>query len=285
MNDNREILTFDTSGLNALAKEPNSAGMAERLGAAYFVRLTEANLAELVATKDSIFRARLVETCQRLLNSGDCIGPHHWIIEQQVKTHAQGSASFNWHDAPVCVKALEEEIRNPRFLNDDVVAEESWKESSAANKQFKQLFRGAREKFPIPPEERIQITLQDVVEVSLVDKSHWAMASDIYERFSGVRLSEPEIREFVRLCPPFNALMLSSCVAQFHGSVRDHRLPATYDAGRIDLMSSAYLPYCDRFVTRDECQFNALTEITKLAPLNTKVMYYADFRQSLLLAA
>jgi len=49
-------------------------------------------------------------------------------------------------------------------------------------------------------------------------------------------------------------------------------------------MSSAYLPYCHCFVTGDAGQFNALTEITKLAPLNTKVMYYADFRQSLLLA-
>lgn len=279
MADNREILTFDTSGVNALAKEPDAAGMSERLGARYFVRLTEANLAELVATKDSIFRAKLVETCQRLVNSGDCIGPHHWIIEQHVKTHAQGVSSFNWHEAPVCIKALEDEIRNPRFLNDDEVATESRKESSAANKRFKQLFRGAREKFPIPPEERIQTTLQDVVELSLMDKSHWAIASDIYERFSGVRLSEPEIREFVGLCPPFNALMLSTCAAHFHGSVRDHRLKATYDAGLIDLMSSAYLPYCHCFVTGDEGQFSALTEITKLAPLNTKVMYYADFRR------
>ncbi len=283
--DNREILTFDTSGVNVLAKEPDSAGMAERLGAKYFIRLTEANLAELVATKDSIFRAILVETCQRLLNSGDCIGPHHWIIEQQVKTHAQGSARFNWHEAPVCVKALEEEIRKPRFLDDDEVAAESREGSSRADKQFKQLFRDAREKFPIPPKERIQITLQDVVELSLMDKSHWAMASNIYKRFSGVRLSEPEIREFVGLCPPFNALMLSSCIAHFHGSVRDHRFKAMYDAGLIDLMSSAYLPYCHYFVTGDEGQFNALTEITKLAPLNTKVMRYADFRQSLLLAA
>jgi hypothetical protein len=284
MAGNREILTFDTTGVNALAKEPDSAGMAERLEAAYFVRLTEANLAELVATKDPQFRAKLVETCQRLLSSGDCIGPHHWI-EQQVKTHAQGPASFNWHDAPVCIKALEEEIRNPCFLNHDEVAAESREASSGADKQFKRLFRDAREKFLIPPEERIQITLHDVVELSLRDKSHWAMASDIYEHFSGVRLSDPEIRQFVGLCPPFNALMLSTCVAHFHGSVRDHRLKAMYDAGLIDLMSSAYLPYCHCFVTGDKGQFNALTEITKLAPLNTKVMYYADFRQSLLLAA
>jgi hypothetical protein len=285
MGDSRDILTFDTSGVNALAKEADSAEIADRLGAQYFVRLTEANLAELVATKDPTFRAKLVETCQRLLSSGDCIGPHHWIIEQQVKMHAQAPASFNWQEAPVCIKALEEEIRNPRFLNDNTVAAESRKKSSGAKKRFKQAFREAREKFPVAPEERIKATLQDVVDSSLADESHWGMAADIYERYSGVRLAESEIREFVSLCPPYNALMLSTCVAQFHGSVRDHRLRAMYDAGLIDLMSAPYLPYCHWFVTGDEGQFNALTEITKLAPLNTKVMYYEDFRQSLLLAA
>jgi hypothetical protein len=224
--------------------------MAERLGAKYFVRLTEANLAELVATKDSIFRAILVETCQRLLNCGDCIGPHHWIIEQQVKTHAQGSASFNWQ-APVCMPSLEEEVRNPRFLNDDTVAAESREDCSGVDQAFKQVFLDARESFPIPPEERIGATLQDVVDSSLADKSHWGMAADIYEVFSGIRLSNQDIRKFVDICSPFKAMMFSTCVAHFHGSVRDYRLPAPYKAGRIDLMCSAYLPYCDRFVTRD----------------------------------
>jgi hypothetical protein len=284
MADNREILTFDTSGVNALAKEPDSAGMAERLGAAYFVRLTEANLAELVATKDSIFRAKLVETCQRLLNSGDCIGPHHWIVEQQVKTHAQGPASFHWPNAPVCMPSLEEEVWNPRFLNDDTVAAESREDSFCVNQAFRQVFLDARENFPLPAEDRIEATLQDVVDSSLVDKNHWGMAADIYEGFSGIRLSEREIMEFVDICPPFKAMMFSTCVAQFHGSVRGYRLPALYKAGRIDLMCSAYLPYCERFVTRDEGQFNALTEIARLAGLTTKVMHYEDFRQSLLLA-
>ncbi len=285
MDDNREILTFDTSGVNALAKEPDSSEIADRLGAQYFIRLTEANLAELVATPAAKFRAKLVDICQRLLKAGDCIGPHHWIVEQQVKMHVHDPAGFNWQEAAVCIPALEAEIRNPRFLNDDTVASESKKESSSAKKRFKQLFREVRENFPIPADERIQITLQDVVNLALVDKSHWGIAADIYETYSGVRLSEPEIREFVGLCPPFNAMMFSTCVAQFHGSVRDHRLPATYDAGLIDLMSSAYLPYCHVFVTRDEGQFNALTDIAKLTGLNTRVMYYKDFRSSWLLAA
>jgi hypothetical protein len=106
-----------------------------------------------------------------------------------------------------------------------------------------------------------------------------------YERCSGIRLSELDIREFVKQCPPFNAMMLATCVAHFHGSVRDHRLPKAFDAGLRDLMSSVYLPYCCTFVTRDPGQFNALTEITKVAGLDTQVMHYQDFRHSLMLNA
>jgi hypothetical protein len=43
------------------------------------------------------------------------------------------------------------------------------------------------------------------------------------------------------------------------------------------LIASRLIRACG-FVTGDEGQFNALGEITKLAPLNIKMMYYADLR-------
>ena len=276
----RPTVIFDTSALNGLANEPEAAAIATCLGKRAFLRLTETDLSEIAATTKPEARKKLVETCQRLIGNAECIGPHHWIIEEQVKRHVRRPNNFYWQGVDVRVPALEAEVVNPRFLNDDTVAVESRELSFGTEKQFKQMFREARERFPIPPDERIQITLQDVVELALKDGAHWRMAADIYERYSGTRLSEPEIRNFVNDCPPFNAMMLSTCVAHFHGSVRDHRLPATYDAGRIDLMCSVYLPYCDSFVTRDDGQFNSLTEIAKLSGLSTRVMYYKDFRDS-----
>ena len=107
--------------------------------------------------------------CQRLISAAECIGPHHWIIEEQVKRHASRPRNFYWQGVDVGMAALEAEVGNPKFLNDDTVAVESRGQSFGAEKQFKQLFREAREAFPIPDNERIQITLQDVVELSLAE--------------------------------------------------------------------------------------------------------------------
>jgi hypothetical protein len=58
-----------------------------------------------------------------------------------------------------------------------------------------------------------------------------------------------------------------------------------YKAGRLDLFSAAYLPYCDRFVTDDAGQYKALRLVADEARLPTDVCTYTDFRRGLLLAA
>lgn len=114
---------------------------------------------------------------------------------------------------------------------------------------------------------------------------YWKLAADIYHGFAGVRPTEPEVRAFVEICPPFKAMMLSTCLAEFNGSIRDLRLPAPYKGvGRLDLLSAVYLPHCDRFITDDRSQCNALRDIAEIANLNTEVMTYADFRKSWLLS-
>ena len=110
------------------------------------------------------------------------------------------------------------------------------------------------------------------------------LAADIYERYAQQRPSEAVVRAFVRRCPPFNMMMLGSIVAQFHRSVRDFRLPAVYKAGRLDLLSAVYLPYCDRFVTHDDGQYNALKALTAQAGIPAKILSYAEFQQGWLVS-
>jgi hypothetical protein len=170
------------SSQNSLANEPDAAVIAKCLGISSCVRLTEANLAEIAATKNPEKRKKLVETCQRLVGIGECIGPHHWIIEQQVNLYATRPDIFNWQRIDVRMRALEEEITRPQFLNDDTVAAESRADFDRTEKEFGDLFRDARAAFPIPKSERIHITLPEVVELSLADGSaHWRMAADFYE--------------------------------------------------------------------------------------------------------
>jgi hypothetical protein len=281
----RTSLIFDTSGLNRLADDQNSTAILECIGLGFRVRVTETNVAEVGANKPER-RRQLLNVCRRLQVSGECIGPYHWIIEQMVKLHSTHPGTFCWQRILVRAPELEKEVARPEFLKQRCIADEIRAGFEKANAEFDQLFREAREQFPIPKEERIQVTLADVVEVSQKDGNpHWKLAADIYERYAGSRPTETEMRAFIEVCPPLKALMLSTCLAQFNGSVRDFRLSAPYkDVGRLDLLSAVYLPYCDGFVTDDKSQYNALRDIAKIASLKTKVMRYSDFLKSWLVA-
>lgn len=249
------------------------------------MRLTETNLAEVGSTADSALRAKLLNACQRVMCAGECIGPYHWIVEQQAKLHATRPDLYEWGRVDIRLRVLENEVARPEFLTDDSLAGEMYADFKATQKEFKRVYRDAREKFPIPDEDRKDITVEDVINLSVMQKSHWGLAGDIYERYSGKRLGEDEARAFAKACPPFEAMLLSTCIAQYDLAVQHIRAPRLYDAGRVDLMCSAYLPYCDRFVTNDPGQFNALTAIVKRMGLGTQVITYEDFCRSWLLAA
>ena len=92
-----------------------------------------------------------------------------------------------------------------------------------------------------------------------------------YRRATGIELAEIEVRKFIDDCPPFHAMLLSIGVAHYHGSVRHLNHSAQYDAGRLDLFASTYLPYCDQFITEDKPQLNALSVVAAKAALETQV--------------
>jgi hypothetical protein len=103
-----------------------------------------------------------------------------------------------------------------------------------------------------------------------------------YERPAGNRPDEETVRRFVKVCPPFRALILGACMAQYERSVRDLSVGKSYRAGRADLLMSVYLPYCDQFITSDPRQERCLREISAAGDLTTRVLSYASFRAGLI---
>ena len=106
--------------------------------------------------------------------------------------------------------------------------------------------------------------------------------ADLYKRATGKETDEATIRKFVDACPPFKALLLAICTAEFEYTIRDLLTGTSFRAGRMDLYSAVYLPYCDQFVTADERQHNALKEIVMVGGLATEIVLYSDFRERLL---
>src|SRR5579884_3115632 len=89
------------------------------------------------------------------------------------------------------------------------------------------------------------------------------------------------VRRFVEACPPFRALVLAVCLAQYEHCIKEPNSGPSYRAGCSDLLMAVYLPYCDQFVTGDHRQERCLTEIGKVAGLTTEIRSYEAFRSQL----
>ena len=107
------------------------------------------------------------------------------------------------------------------------------------------------------------------------------IGADLVEKATGKRPTDGEIKDAIERCPPFKALLVALCFIQYDLCIRDENVESLGKAGRHDMFSAVYLPYCAIFVTRDEGQYKALTAVAKLGGLKASVMMYEDFKESL----
>jgi hypothetical protein len=97
----RKRLIFDTSGLNALADDPDFESLALGLGIACSVRLNETNLGEIGATQKPERRHELLRVCRRLIACGECMEPYHATIIKLITEHSKNPSGFIWNSISV----------------------------------------------------------------------------------------------------------------------------------------------------------------------------------------
>src|SRR5437016_510393 len=114
----RPVIIFDTSAVNKLAADQEFQVLFGGIKAAYFVRISETNVAEVVATTDPAERKRLLEKFRVLTTEGECILPYNLIIDQGVTHFHNNPASFNWDQWNVRSPVIEHEIVRQRVIND-----------------------------------------------------------------------------------------------------------------------------------------------------------------------
>jgi len=280
--DGKPRIMFDTSGLNALADDPESGAVVRSLGVGFKVLLSETNVTEIVSTTDPARRERLLGICQHLVSAGICVNPHHGISHELARGHLANPSRFDWRQIDIRFPELEVEIARREFLADPELALEACTHNKATNKQFVAMYKEVREEFEPLLNRDEPITVSTVIE-ALDEGPLWKLAGDFYKSGTGIDLDEAGSRKFIDACPPLRALLLSLCVAQYHWAVRDSKEESVYKAGALDLFMAIYLPYCDRFITSDSGQHNALRLAASEAGLKTKVCTYAEFRRSWLL--
>ena len=112
------IVIFDTSGINHLADDSDSGALVAGLRTAYFIRLTETSVSEIVATADNCRRDRLLDFVQTLLPCAHCIYPYGWIVDQLAVAFNRFQNGFDWHRLDVRFLACETEIVRRSVVDD-----------------------------------------------------------------------------------------------------------------------------------------------------------------------
>jgi len=280
----RKRLIFDTTGINRFAEDRTSADpLIAGLTSGYNVRVTATNVEESIATENPEKRNRLLEVCKDLIkgDGGEIIRPFHWIIEELI-SRFETNGAVNWETVSLRLPAFEREVALREVVDDEVSAQERAHAASVkatfeavftdARPHFEALFRSGRESRPS--------SIADLVgRLQGPGGAFWNFGQALYERVAKRRPDEDTIRRFVAECPPFHALLLAICVAQYDLAIReeDGSKPSSH---RNDLFMAVYLPYCDEFVSDDRGQQTRLREVVSLCKLSTRVRWYREFRDS-----
>ena len=109
----------------------------------------------------------------------------------------------------------------------------------------------------------------------------WAYGDLLYGKVAKKSYDETTIRAFYGDCPPFRALAVGLCAAQYERCVRDLRCGESLRAGRVDTFMATYLPCCDHFVTNDRKQLALLRAAASEANITVSVWSYSEFRNTL----
>ncbi|MGA8553660.1 MAG: hypothetical protein WB630_04505, partial [Candidatus Acidiferrales bacterium] len=90
----KKTISLDCSAINRLTDDEESEVVLAAIRTAYLVRLTAANVDEIIATpKKKQGRDALLDTCGRLLSEGECIFPHHFVSDILVKDYQRHGKS------------------------------------------------------------------------------------------------------------------------------------------------------------------------------------------------
>jgi hypothetical protein len=285
MNTSKPILIADTSALNRLTDDPDSAHLVSGCKAGFFIRLTADNLREIAAIQTGPRREQLLALLRQLLPAGEFALPYNWILEGHIRRFHENRNHYDWKAGLVRFPHAEMEVFYQEFLNDQVAREElqDARENEIA---FKSMFGDVRPDFQAlfeNGEEERPASVKEFVDVLQVrGGAFWSYGQSLFTKITGVNVDEATIRDFIRRCPPFNAVLIALCTAQYERCIRNLSKGPSLRAGRLDMYVAAHLPYCNRFLTADIRQLNALREVATVGGFLTEVLHFDDLRDSMM---
>lgn len=278
-------IILDTTVINRLEDErDNSEPLMRGLELGYDVRLPAMVIDEIIATKTTERRNALLRRFARILGNAKCIWPPNELLRLHVRAYQQNPRAYDWNRVHVRTKEYEQTVSS-RTLPEDLF-DETRKLQFHLCRQFEQGWASLRPKLDSiirrDPKQRLNSFEEAAGASTKPGGVLWGFGIGLFQHaIEGhpSELTEEQIKAFIDACPPFRAICYSFVKAWFNFA-----LSPTHDrtpkAGRNDLMMSAYLPYCDRFLTADYAQCKDLEDIARAAALQCGVVSLEEFSAS-----
>ena len=184
-------LIIDTSGINALAADPDCDAIIRSLPVAYHVGITETVIAEVAAHPDDIERNLLLDVMERLLKFGKCVNPYQLIIEQQAKAYHADPKDFEWRKVNVRFFEAEREVVVREIINS--VSDETRQSLRQWDRDYRAIFSTAKPTFQKLFEggDGTRPSLREVTDILLADGgAHLSIGANLMERATGTRPPE-----------------------------------------------------------------------------------------------
>jgi hypothetical protein len=274
-------IIVDTNILNKLVDDSDSEHLLTALRVAFFIRLTETNISEIVATTQSERRHRLLDAAQKLLAEGECIYPYNWIVEHQASTYLAAKSEFDWTKLDVRFRNCEREIVRRQYVDD--VSGEQREEARRAAREFNESYTRVRPSIQsyFSTNARSIPRLNEYLDnFTAGDGPIWGVGRMLVETPER-QIDDSTLRDFYNRCPPFRALLLALTVSEYERCLRAEQEGDSCRADRFDVLMSAYLPYCDDFITADEKQLRCFQAVVDKGNLLTRVRSYDEFRRAI----
>lgn len=285
--DDNPILGLDTSAINWLLDDLNSAALLPTIRSGFHVRLSAASAGELIATPNALRRSELLALCKGLMQSGDCIHSAYQLLQILIRASEASPTTFDWQSVDIRFQEAEDVLRNGVAF-DDGESQSLRDENKEAKRKFEDFYKGFNSLYAQAFAEQgaaRPASLSESIERLKKSGSLGKMASVLYAHVSerDPRYNPPPaaaVENFLRSCPPFLALLLGLCAARYSRNLKLSQQPSMR-AGALDTSTAVCLPYCHIFVTNDDGMQNCFTEIGRLAGLSVEVTSYNRFRQRL----
>src|ERR1035437_149738 len=285
----KPVLIFDTSGINCIISEQfASTPLLPAIQSAYHIRLTSTSVEEVLADPNRERRARLLDTCRTLMRDGDVVLPFHELISRHFLAF-QNDRFFDWQRVPLEARDYRREIAFRERITDEL-SEEQLRYADETGQEFEQIYADARpyfleifERHPELPRPSIEEILQVFMQPGNV---YWKMGADLCRPVCGQAPDESFVRSFEDACPPFRSLLTALFLTQ-HDRVIAERTNSELRklAGRVDVFSALFLPYCDIFVSNDRDQLRFLRKVVGLIGGHTEVVWFRSFMDRIGLGA